>query len=393
MDPTHLFRFDRRTAFTTHRALSLAWHAAQRLSTPLVSWRNQTRFRVPNCRPLQKSMLTSINPSTPACSASSESNDCASPVAPYVLYVVSTPIGNIDDISKRAVDILANVDVIAAEDTRRTGLLLQRILPKKTRRSGQLVSCHGHNWKSRAPDLIERLRGGASVAIVSDAGTPAVSDPGAELTSVAIDAGIRVVPVPGACAALAALVCAKLPPGVDFVVTGFIPRSGRARSDVFGHISSSYGFSAVVLYEAPHRLRETLSDFAALEAEHGNRYICLGREVTKTYEEFLHFDSAADAVTFYSTPCDGSSGREPRGEYTIVLGPKPISKRQGACVGEKSAKEQVSNAACDAKELIDALAEAGTPTSVIAKAVSRSSPISRKAAYEYATEAKQRTQG
>jgi 16S rRNA (cytidine1402-2'-O)-methyltransferase len=320
-------------------------------------------------------------------------------VEPHVLYIVSTPIGNPADISQRALRVLASVDVIAAEDTRRARLLLNRVLPRDSARAPNLLSFHAHNWRSRAPGLIARLRAGDSVALVSDAGTPCVSDPGAELAAAAIAEGVRVVPVPGACAALATLVCAALPPGVEFVVVGFVPRSGSARKSVLTRIGSVYRDAAVVIYEAPHRIRETLADIAGWEEPQDSgvcsvRSVCIGREVTKKYEEFLRFNSAVEAALYYpkdgtATDITASNTREPRGEFTIVLGPAQRSAPSPEISDEERNELEFDSASCDLRELIKNLVLSGIPTSVISKCVSNASNLSRKLVYAHAMQLKQ----
>jgi 16S rRNA (cytidine1402-2'-O)-methyltransferase len=329
---------------------------------------------------------------------------------PRTLYIVSTPIGNSGDITARAIRILGTADVIAAEDTRRTGLLLQRVVPGGRAKSSELLSCHAHNWKARAPEVVRRLGEGQSVAVVSDAGTPCVSDPGAEIASAALAAGFRVVPVPGACAALAALVVAAVPSGVEFVVVGFVPRSGRRRAECLDRIHGVYKEAAIVLYEAPHRLRETLADLAALErgnddplsfdtsASFRTRTVCLGREVTKRYEEFLHYSSTVDASLAHTPVETGGGGREPRGEYTIVLGPSVIPSsvaddKEADDDGRSAVELELVAASCDVRPLIVSLIRAGTPISVISKSVSSTSNLSRKAVYTYASRVKEALSG
>lgn len=338
-------------------------------------------------RPRSRPLSSTPRAATPAAAPPAPPLDTA---APHVLYIVSTPIGNVGDLTARAARILASVDVVAAEDTRRAGLLLARVLPAGGRRAA-LLSCHAHNWRTRAPDLVARLRAGASVAVVCDAGTPAVSDPGAELAAAAVAAGLRVVPVPGACAALAALVCAALPPGVEFVVVGFLPRSGRSRTSVLARVHGVYRAAAVVLYEAPHRVVETLDDLAAAaEGAAGGRTVCIAREVTKKYEEIQHFACAADAVVQFHGNKDVEA-RLPRGEYTIVLGPEVVvAAEEGGTGGgaEASVESLVADAVCDARSMVVSLVHAGTPTSAVAKAVSGASTLSRKTVYAYASQIK-----
>ncbi len=191
------------------------------------------------------------------------------------LYVVATPIGNVDDLSPRARSVLAKADVIAAEDTRHTRGLLSRIGVES-----RLIAYHEHNEADRVPTLLEHLAGGKSVALVSDAGTPLISDPGWRLVSAAHEAGVVVVPIPGPCAAIAALCIAGLPTD-HFVFEGFLPRRAGARA---ARLDSLRGEQrTIVLYEAVHRVAETL---AALRAAFGDaRRAAIARELTKTHEQ------------------------------------------------------------------------------------------------------------
>lgn len=190
------------------------------------------------------------------------------------LYVVATPIGNLDDISARALQILSAVQLIAAEDTRHSSRLLQHFSIRTP-----LVSCHEHNERSEADSLVRRLQQGEDVALISDAGTPLVSDPGFQLVSRARAAGIRVVPVPGACAAIAALSAAGLPSD-RFVFEGFLPaREGARKKHLQGLCQES---RTLIFYEAPHRLLDSIGDMA--EVFGGGRQAVLARELTKTFE-------------------------------------------------------------------------------------------------------------
>jgi 16S rRNA (cytidine1402-2'-O)-methyltransferase len=191
------------------------------------------------------------------------------------LYVVGTPIGNVDDLSPRARDVLAKADVVAAEDTRHTRGLLSRIGVES-----RLIAYHEHNEAERVPALLEQLARGQSVALVSDAGTPLISDPGWRLVSAAQAAGISVVPVPGPCAAIAALCAAGLPTD-HFVFEGFLPRREGARSERLDELKGEA--RTIVFYEAVHRIAETC---AALRAAFGgDRRAALARELTKTHEQ------------------------------------------------------------------------------------------------------------
>jgi 16S rRNA (cytidine1402-2'-O)-methyltransferase len=190
------------------------------------------------------------------------------------LYVVATPIGNLGDLSPRARTVLAECALVAAEDTRHTGVLLKHFGIQTPQ-----LSLHDHNEQYRANDIIERLRQGASVALVSDAGTPAISDPGFELVRAVAAAGFEIIAIPGPCAAIAALSIGALPTD-RFCFEGFLPARGAARRKRL--LSLAGEARTVVLYEAPHRARETLEDCAAvLGAERGATVV---REITKLHE-------------------------------------------------------------------------------------------------------------
>ena len=215
-----------------------------------------------------------------------------------ILYVVATPIGNLEDVTLRALRILREVALIAAEDTRRTSRLLQHYSI-----STPTTSLHEHNERRKTEHLIARLRAGESIALVSDAGTPLVSDPGAFLVSQAHATGVRVEPVPGPSAAMAALSAAGFGEGpVHFV--GFPPPKGSAREEWFATIRSLAGI--LVLYEAPHRIRDTLSNLLTV---FGDCPTLLARELTKAHE-----DLGVRPITAHLTVVT-----EPRGEFTLVL--------------------------------------------------------------------------
>jgi 16S rRNA (cytidine1402-2'-O)-methyltransferase len=193
------------------------------------------------------------------------------------LYVVATPIGNLDDLSPRARAVLAKTDVIAAEDTRHTRGLLSSICAES-----RLIAYHEHNEEQRVPELLARLAAGESVSLVSDAGTPLISDPGWRLVRAAQDAGFAVVPVPGACAAIAALSAAGLPTD-RFVFEGFLPRRDGPRDERLAQLKRER--RTLVLYEAVHRIPATL---AALVAAFGaERRAALARELTKVHEQIV----------------------------------------------------------------------------------------------------------
>jgi 16S rRNA (cytidine1402-2'-O)-methyltransferase len=209
-----------------------------------------------------------------------------SPLAPG-LYLVATPIGNLSDITLRALDVLRQVDRIACEDTRQTQKLLNHF-----QIATPTVSCHRHNERQRAQELIASLQAGGRIALVSDAGTPGVSDPGGWLVSEAIAAGVPVVPIPGANAALSALIASGLP-AAEFHFIGFLPEKAGARRTRLEALAGESRETArtLILYEAPHRILETLAD---LEAVWGSELrVVLARELTKLHEEFLRGPVAA----------------------------------------------------------------------------------------------------
>ncbi|MEW8968420.1 MULTISPECIES: 16S rRNA (cytidine(1402)-2'-O)-methyltransferase [Exiguobacterium] len=216
------------------------------------------------------------------------------------LYIVPTPIGNLEDMTYRAVRTLREVDLIAAEDTRQT-MKLCRHFEIDTK----LVSYHEHNKQVSGPRLIEDIENGKSVAVVSDAGMPGISDPGSDLVRLAIQAKVPVVVLPGANAALTALVASGLPTE-RFLYYGFLPRKKKERVDVLA--SLQYEPGTLVFYEAPHRLKEMLQ---GVKAVLGNRDVVLGRELTKTFEEFLR-GTVGEALAW----CEG----EVRGEFVVLVG-------------------------------------------------------------------------
>ena len=217
------------------------------------------------------------------------------------LFVVSTPIGNLGDMTFRAREVLLSVDLIACEDTRATRKLLRHFdIPTKT------LSYHEHNEAARTPKLVERLAAGENVALVSDAGTPLVSDPGYRLVSAAREAGITVRPVPGASALLAALSVAGLPTS-SFTFVGFVPRKGGARRKALEVLRGAPG--TLVLFEAPGRVAQLLTD---LEALLGPRSACVLREMTKLHEEH-QAETLGQLATW-------AQARRFKGELTIVVG-------------------------------------------------------------------------
>ena len=195
------------------------------------------------------------------------------------LYIVATPIGNLKDITLRALEVLKEVDIIAAEDTRHTLKLLNHFEISKP-----LISYHRHNENTKTQVLIDKLKNGENIALVSDAGTPGICDPGAEAIKVALDEGIKVVPIPGACASIQALIGSGLDTS-EFIFLGFLPTNKKNRKNKLDEIKNAT--KTLILYEAPHKLKETLKD---LEKILDNRNIVIARELTKIHEEFIRGD-------------------------------------------------------------------------------------------------------
>lgn len=221
---------------------------------------------------------------------------------PGTLYIVSTPIGNLEDISFRAVNILSNVDLIAAEDTRKTTILLRHYNIRTP-----LTSYYSYNEERRAPELVSKLKTGRSIALVSEAGTPGISDPAYRVIRAALDEGINVVPIPGAAAFLSALIVSGLP--IDrFVFDGFLPVK-KGRRTMLEQLRNEP--CTVVLYEAPHRLLRTLKD---LHEYFGDREITVARELTKKFEEVVRGRISSMLKHFTTKP--------PRGEFVIMIAGK-----------------------------------------------------------------------
>lgn len=216
------------------------------------------------------------------------------------LYLVSTPIGNLEDITLRALSVLKSVDLIACEDTRHTRRLLDHFgINKPT------ISYHEHNEQVRANELVQRLAGGESIAIVTDAGTPGIADPAYRIVVAAIERGITVVPIPGAVALVAGLVASGLPTD-SFLFAGFLPAKKMARRAKLEELKAQR--ATLVVYEAPHRIRETLAD--ALEVL-GDRPASLARELTKLHEQFIR-GTLSELVAHFDA-------HQPRGEMTLVI--------------------------------------------------------------------------
>jgi 16S rRNA (cytidine1402-2'-O)-methyltransferase len=245
----------------------------------------------------------------------------ATPEAPLApgLYLVATPIGNLGDITLRALDVLRRADRIACEDTRQTQKLLNHF-----EITTPTVSCHEHNEHQRAAELIEALQAGGRIAMVSDAGLPGISDPGSWLAAEAIAAGIAVIPIPGANAALSALVASGLATD-EFHFIGFLPEKAGARrtrlETLAAEIQKNEAARTLIFYEAPHRILETLAD---LESVWGPALrVVVARELTKIHEEFLR-GTVAEARR------DLASRDRIRGEITLLVEARPLASQQTA---------------------------------------------------------------
>ena len=218
-----------------------------------------------------------------------------------VLFLVSTPIGNLRDITYRAVEVLSSAALVIAEDTRHSRRLLDHY-----RITTPLRSYHEHNEAKEVPRLVAMLKEGRSIALISDAGTPLVSDPGSRIVDASVAAGIKVVPIPGASAVMAALVGGGLP--LDrFTFFGFLPRKGKERAEALTEMVSSR--STVVVYEAPNRVADTLEDL--VDAGAGEREAVVARELTKQFEEFRR-GTVAELARVYRE-------KEPRGEVVLLI--------------------------------------------------------------------------
>lgn len=220
-------------------------------------------------------------------------------IQPGTLYVVSTPIGNLDDITLRAIHVLGNVDLVAAEDTRKTKFLLDHFSLSKP-----LVSYHSHNERRRVSELLQKLDAGMSVALVTDAGTPGISDPAYLVVRASIDRGIPVIPVPGPSAAVTALIVSGLPTD-RFVFEGFLPvKKGRVKT--FERLKSEE--RTIIIFESPFRIERTIGDIAT---HFGDRNIAVGRELTKKFEEIIRGRAGEVLVELRKKPR--------KGEFVIII--------------------------------------------------------------------------
>lgn len=238
-------------------------------------------------------------------------------IEPGALHVVATPIGHLDDIGARARTVLAGVDLVAAEDTRHTGMLLNRLGIR-----AELRSLHEHNEAARVPELLDRLQAGGSVALVSDAGTPGVSDPGFRLVVAVHEAGLRVVPVPGPSAVTAALAVAGQPTDA-FLFAGFLPAKAAARRARLRELAGVR--TTLVLFESCHRIGATLTDLVA--AFGGHRPATLARELTKQFET-VRRATLAELADFV-----GGDPDQRRGEIVLVIAGVAGAEAKAAAIG------------------------------------------------------------
>ena len=287
------------------------------------------------------------------------------PVGGGVLYVVATPIGNLSDVTLRALEVLAAVPLIAAEDTRLSKRLLDRHGV-----SGRLTSYHARSGPGRLATLLEHLRGGADLALITDAGTPAVSDPGADLVAAWAGEGGRVVPIPGASAVLAAVAASGVT-GPRWSFEGFLPRSGRERKDRLAAIAADD--RGAVLFEAPGRVAATLRDLAAACGAGRAGAVC--RELTKLHEQIVRgtLGELAMAVGEGTIPA--------RGEFVLVVGMGGNADGPGTSPeAEAAGRDDVAAALAQVQALVDA----GTPRGEAAKRVAAATGLPRRRLYEVA---------
>lgn len=263
------------------------------------------------------------------------------------LFIVSTPIGNLSDMTYRAVEVLKSAGVIACEDTRHSRKLLDHFGISKP-----LVSLHEHNEAARTEELIARLTGGESVAVISDAGTPLVSDPGFRLVRAAVEGGIRVTPVPGASAVMAALAGSGMATD-EFHFAGFLPRKEGERRRRLEELSSTR--ATLALYEAPHRILFVLKEIAEVM---GDPEVCVARELTKLHEEFLRGRAS-------EVEADLRRRGEVKGEFTVLVAPR------------QEAAEELT-----VEEEVTALENTGVSRMDAIKAVARSRGLGKREVYD-----------
>lgn len=253
-----------------------------------------------------------------------------------ILYIVATPIGNLSDITIRALDTLKEVDVIAAEDTRHTLKLLNHFNISKP-----LVSYHRHNEEIRKDALIKKLKDGENIALVSDAGTPGISDPGEEIIKECIKENIKIVPIPGACAAINALICSGINTK-EFLFLGFLPLNKKNRKEKLEEISKID--KTVILYESPYKIKHTIEDLKLIL---GDRKLVIAREITKIHEEFIRED-----IEFLSENIE-----KIKGEIVIVIEGKEKKEEINEELSEEELYTKYKNQGLNKKEIIKKIAK------------------------------------
>lgn len=270
------------------------------------------------------------------------------------LYLVPTPIGNLKDMTPRAVEILADVALIAAEDTRHTQQLLNHfeITTKQ-------ISFHEHNWQAKIPGLLADLQNGKSIAQVSDAGMPSISDPGKELVAAAIAQGIAVVPIPGATAGVTALIASGLVPQ-PFYFYGFLQRKNSEQLTELAQLATLR--DTTIFYEAPHRLKQTLENIQKVMGD--DRQVVLARELTKKYEEFLR-GTVAELVNW-------AKNNDIRGEFVVMI---------AGFTGEITQDESTDEADLTVQEAVAKLVAKGLKPNAAIKQVAKSRQLDRQAVY------------
>ena len=296
------------------------------------------------------------------------------------VYFVATPLGNIQDITLRALNVLRHVDIIAAEDTRNTAKLLRLLdIPTaKSKTKTKLVAHHEHNWQQSTPELVKLLLEGKSVALVSDAGTPGVSDPGAPLAAACVAAKIPVVPVPGPSAVVSALSVSGFVGSSTFTFHGFLPVKGKERKEAVAALLGSKHVG--VFFEAPHRMLQTFELLVSLADKHGGeRSVVCCRELTKLHEETFR-GTMSQTLAWLKRAAEGgeSGGERIRGEFTIVVAP-PAPRQDGAEEGLDSPEGR-------AEATLIALRKDGLSRSDAVKVVSgmESAGVSRSLVYKLA---------
>jgi 16S rRNA (cytidine1402-2'-O)-methyltransferase len=279
-------------------------------------------------------------------------------IQPSTLYLVATPIGNLDDITFRALKVLKEVSLIAAEDTRNTSKLLLHFGIQ----AQKLISCFEHNEIRRSEEILRTLATGGSVALVTDAGMPGISDPGFNVVKPVLEKGFKVVPIPGASALTAALPASGLP-SASFVFLGFLPSKASERREMLGRLKQED--RTLVFYESPHRLLDCLRD---MEQALGERQAAVGRELTKLHEEFVR-GSLGELVRHFDE-------HGPKGEFVVMVAGTPVS---GTSMASKW------NGLSVEEHLIQLIKEQGLSKTEAVKAVCKARQLPREEVYRAAT--------